>query len=284
MSTADKWLQKSLKSFNSGNDYQGIKLLDIALFQLIEEALFDNVPDYFIQILPIMDQKHLFHEVDLIISKCLGHLKKKSTFISQVKILTASFVAFLKDNFCTEMSFQAIKSILTYSERVGDKELTDFFSQYYPEMLEKLSESKFFEELLFIFFNLFVTQNRLEIAFKIADPTFFKSITTQQELEYGMLALLLLTIEVNLDEAKDRLRYFRHTLSKELQNEEIFKCTTEFILVAISQDKDWLIELQSHFSSLIKRKFVLRKLVQKFISKYFPETKKANFFNLFKFE
>ena len=284
MNTSEKWLQKYIKSFTTGNDYQAIKLFDIALFHLIEEAQFDHVQDYFMQTLPILEKKHLFHEVDLIINKCLGHLKKKPTFVSSVSTLLRSFVSFLKENYCSEASFQALRSILAFSGNIGDKELIEFYSHNYPEILVNLSESHYFEEILFLLFDLFVSTNQFEFAFKIADPAFFKSITTLKELEYGMLALLILAIESNLDKAKDKLLYFRQILSKKLQDEKIYKCVTEFILVAVSQDKDWLNELKNHFGPQLKANQILRKLAQKFIIIFFPETKKSNLFDLFKFE
>jgi hypothetical protein len=282
-SIADKWLHKSLNSFNTGKNYQGIKQVNVALVRLIEENQFEKVADYFSQILPILDKKKLYHEIEQIIYKYLSYLKRKHLVLKTwIKPLFWILINSINENSHPQGSFHALKCLLSFAETASEEELINFLSENYSNLLDKTIKSVYHEKLVFQFFRLFIVVNRFDIALKIADPAFLENINSTDQLTHGMYAVLVVANQKGLEAAKEKIFYFRKTIPKHLQSSEIFKCSSEFILVALSKDLEWLSELKTHFSSFIKSDDLLRVLIKHLLRKYFPETRKSSIFDLFK--
>lgn len=281
MSIADKWFAKSLKSFQSGNnDYKSIREFSNCLQRVIEFKEFQKLEGYFNQVLPILEKKLLFHELEQILSNFLKHSTKHKVLLDSFSSLFNISSSFFEKSIHETSNPYLISTLLNYGSSVSDSELNRFLKNNYESLLDKAAESEFLLNLRQKLFETFVKIRFYDQAYQIADPFFFHTVETSTQLRYTIYSTLILALN-DLEEAKKKVLEFRKTLDKEYQNDEIFKFGSELILASSSQDSEFFFELKNYFGSQLQEK-VLVQLVNELEKKYFKSDQSRSILDLFK--
>lgn len=279
MSVSEIWLNKSISSFEKGSNYQGIKEFNSSLARIIESNEFDKLEFFFSKIIPLLNNKSLYHEAEQIIEYYFSHLKKHKVISNGFfPIITIIFNYVSNESYSTIM-LHIFTKMSDFVIQNTDDQLIDFLSENYENYLEKINNDKVNRLIKQEFFRIFVFAQRFTLAHKVAYPNFTKHIETIDEITYAMYSILNYAIHANISAVTPDLQSIRKNLPIEFQKEEIFLFCSDLLLAASGKDVDWFFELQSYYGHLLKKQ-LLRFLVFNLSKTYFPDSNKTSIFDL----
>lgn len=282
LDTSDKFFTKSISSFQSGKFYQAVKEFTGSLSRIIETNSFSLVENNLNQVIPILEANSLFHESEQIVQFYFIHLKKHKKISLGLYPFTQFLLHNLSQNTYPHSTLSFFRGFIDYTTNSLEKELVDYIKNNY-DRFHTIGENFLFNQAVIegIFQTLILTALFPE-AEKISYSVFLNNLTSEKNLDNILHSLLILGINGNIEKAIEFLKTLRKTLPITIQkSSNLFQCSSEFLLACSSKDFEWIKELQSHFSELLKEK-IIKILVLNLIKRIFPEQSKISLFDFFK--
>ncbi len=273
---------KSIDSFNSGKSYQAVREFNSGLLRDIEHNSFSTVEESLNAILPILESNTLYHESEQIIHYYFTHLKKHKA----VKDGFLPVIFFLKINFTNNnypnCTMKFLNGFADFVANNADTVLVDYIKDNYSSILESSNSFSLYQEVEGRIFTLLILLSLFQEAEALAQSKFLNDLENTKKLDNILYSLVVLAINGKITESTNIIRELRKTIPTTIQQEsDLFQCCSEFLLACSSKDYDWVQELQTHFSDVLKNK-VERHLIMNLIRKTFPEESKVSLFDLFK--
>lgn len=282
MDTTNKFFLKSISSFNSGKFYQAEREFDSGLLREIENDSFQQIEQYFNEVLPLLEKNSLNHESEQIIQYYLKHSRKHKNLEKALEPV----VNFLKKNLtsnsnpnCTLSFFNGFMDFVSSNQ---ESETNEYLKNNFQDILSSSIKFSYREEIGKKIFTTFILISLFKEAEKIADSNFLKDLNIEKNLDYILYSLVLLAINGNITKSMQQLQDLRKKIPIETQkNSIIFQVCSEFLLASSSKDYDWIKELQMHFTDSFKDK-TLKLLIMNLLKNIFPDETKLSLFDLFK--
>ena len=282
MTISNKFILKSIESFNSGRFYQAVREFNSGLLRDIENNSFSYVEESLNAILPALEFNSLYHETEQIIQYYLTHLKKhkavKNGFMPIITVLNNNF----KANLYPTCTLRILSGFLDFFNNNGEPDIIDYMKNNSLSLLKNAEHFTLYQEVEEKIFISLIMSSLFQEAETMARTNFLNNLENVRQLDYILYSLIILAINGNLTESTKLIRDLRKIIPSDVQKAStLFQCCTEFLLASSGKDFDWVQELQVHFSESLKNK-VVRLLIMNLIKKIFPEETKISIFDLFK--
>ncbi len=282
METSNKFILKSITSFNTGKFYQAVREFNSGLLRDIENNSFQEVENYLNQVLPLLEKNNLTHESEQIIQYYLTHVKKHKSIEKGFKPLISFLMSNLKNNANPNCSLNFFNGFMEFLSNNQETEITQYMENHYQDFLTASQEFTFRDEIEKRIFKTFILISLFKEAESIANSVFLNDFEIDKNLEFILYSLLIVAINGNISKSINFLHDLRKKIPTDIQKESVtFQCCSEFLLASSSKDYDWIIELQIHFADSLKEK-LLKLLIMNLVKNIFPEESKVSLFDLFK--
>ena len=282
MEFSNKFIQKSLKSFDNNKFYQAVREFNSGLLRDIEHNTFSSIEAYYDAVLPILEANSLFHESEQIIQYYFTHLKKHKNLNKGFKPI----IKFLLDNLISNQypncTFKFFNGFLDFVSSSPEVEIIDYIKVHYNDFLVNSKNFSLYEDVEQKVFKTLILLSLFDEAESMAYSYYLNDLKSEKNFDYIVYSLVILAINGKIEQSTKILQELRKELPIEVQKDSIlFQCCSEFILASSSKDFDWTRELQVHFSDILKDK-VLKLIIMNLIKVIFPEETKISIFDIFK--
>lgn len=282
MTITNKFILKSLESFNSGKFYQAVREFNSGLLRDIENNSFSSIVESLNTVLPILEAHSLYHESEQIIQYYFTHLKKHKAindgFMPVITFFNNNFVQNASPK-CTLKFFDGFLEFITNNP---DQEIINYYKNSYLDLLQNSKQTSLYPDVEGKIFDSLILLQLFQEAESMAYSNYLNDLTNQQNLNYILYSLVVLAINEKISESTKIIRDLRKLIPLDIQKQSpLFQCCTEFLLASSSKDYDWIQELQVHFGEVLKDK-LNRLLIMNLIKVVFPEETKVSLFDLFK--
>ena len=281
LESTNKFIKKSLVSFKAGKFYQAEREFTNGLLRDLESKSFENVETSFKLILPILEEHSLYHESEQILQAYLRHARKRKDvkvgIIPIINVLKGNMVSNIYPN-CTTHFLNAFMDFTTSTQ---EPELIAYISENSLNLLTISEKSTNHLQIMNKIFNSLIVLSKYEQLELIADKYFLNTLNVDNNFKNILYSVLILAINGKNEQALEILKNLRKELPLEIQKDsDVFQCCSEFLLASSSNDYDWVLELQQHFSETLKDKTV-KMLIINLIKKSFPDKSKVSLFDFF---
>lgn len=281
LNPTNKFVQKSILSFQSGNFYQGIREFNSGLLRDIENSSYEEIENNFKSILPFLEDHSLTHESEKIIQHYLHHVKKHKDINNGLIPIFNFLTECLSDNKFPHSTNSFFIGLTDFLANNQDPDCINLVKEHYEEFLN-YPNFLHFDEIQTNLFKLLVNLSLFPEAEFFGRRFFLKNLEVKENLEYIFFSILIIAINGKIDQAMEYIKELRKIIPISIQkSSEVFQCCSDFLLASSSKDFEWVKELESFYVNIAKNKF-LRLLIMNLIKNSFPEETKVSIFDLFK--
>jgi hypothetical protein len=271
MSTAERWYEKALSSFQSHKTYQGLREFNSALIRSIEADNLSKINTFFIGIAPLLEEQNLLHEAGQIVESFIKHLNKHGKIKKGTDVLLESIKALFETNTSIQIAIIFFRSIINSFPVLQDIEYMNDVLKVSETFIPILKSNQIIIEYLHDHFNGLVFLRNWEKAVPLGQKYFLDNVKSTEMITYAIYTLLIQVLLSNqVEQAINKIKVIKNTLPDELKGLPILEGGAELLLAVKSHDLDWWEETKGHFSDLYRDK-IFRIIIGEIYKQFFPE-------------